>query len=189
MTESIEIRPEFADALEVEAWDRVEELWLEALDATPISTEELFEVRRLTWKAGRKNLARTLLELLADSLEEGSESADALAALRELVRLASPHPPAELTERMKSVFAKERSNSPSIEAVLAKYPMVKARRPLEELDAAECWLDHDIGSVVEVVGQGVGRVVDLNLQLENIKVDLGGSRPASIPCNGGAGVT
>jgi transcription elongation factor GreA len=181
MTESIEIRPEFADALEVEAWDRVEELWLEALDATPISTEELFEVRRLTWKAGRKNLARTLLELLADSLEEGSESAEALAALRELVRLASPHPPAELTERMKSVFAKERSNSPSIEAVLAKYPMVKARRPLEELDAAECWLDHDIGSVVEVVGQGVGRVVDLNLQLENIKVDLGGSRPASIP--------
>ena len=181
MTETIEIRPEFAEALETEDWDRVEELWLEALDATPISTTELFEVRRLTWKAGRKNLARTLLELLADSLEEGSESAEALAALRELVRLASPKPPTELTERMINAFSRERSESPSLEAVLEKYPMVTARRPIEELEAAECWLDHDLGSVVEVVGQGVGRVVDLNLQLENIKVDLGGSRPVSIP--------
>lgn len=181
MTESIEIRPEFSEALEAEAWDRVEELWLEALDATPIPTVELFEVRRLTWKAGRKNLARTLLELLAEALEEGSDPAEALAALRELVRLASPHPPTELTERMISAFSRERSGSPSLEDVLDKYPMVKARRPYEDLEAAECWLDHDLGSVVEVVGQGVGRVVDLNLQLENIKVDLGGSRPVSIP--------
>jgi len=181
MTDTVEIRPEFSEALDGEAWDRIEELWLEALEATPIPTAELFEVRRLAWKAGRKNLARTLLELLADSLEEGSDPAEALAALRELVRLASPHPPAELTERMINAFSRERSGSPSLEAILEKYPMVKARRPYEELEAAECWLDHELGTVVEVVGQGVGRVVDLNLQLENIKVDLGGSRPVSIP--------
>jgi transcription elongation factor GreA len=59
--------------------------------------------------------------------------------------------------------------------------MVKAIRPTEVLEAAECWLDHDLGTVVEVVSQGVGRVVDLNLELENVKVDLGGSRPVSIP--------
>ena len=181
MTESIEIRPEFTEALEVEAWDRVEELWLEALETKPISTAELFEVRRLTWKAGRKNLARTLLELLAESLEEGADSSEALAALRELVRLASPNPPVELTERMVAAFSRERSRSPSLEAVLEHCPMASARRPLEQLEAAECWLDHDVGTVVEVPGKGVGRVVDLNLQLENIKVDLGGSRPASIP--------
>jgi transcription elongation factor GreA len=181
MTETVEIRPEFAEALEAGNWDRVEELWLEALDARPIPTEELFEVRRLTWKAGRKNLATTLLELLADSLEESADPSEALAALRELVRLASPKPPPELTKRMVSAFSKERSNSPSLDAVIEHCPMVSARRPLEQLDAAECWLDHDLGTVVLVTGQGVGRVVDLNLQLENIKVDLGGSRPASIP--------
>jgi transcription elongation factor GreA len=181
MTDTIEIGPEFTEALHAEDWDRLEELWLEALDARPIPTAELLEVRRLIWKGGRKNLARTLLELLADSLEEGSNPSEALAALRELVRLASPKPPTELTERMVNALAKVRSDSPSLEAVLGKYPMVTARRPVEELEAAECWLDHDLGSVVEVVGQGVGRVVDLNLQLENIKVDLGGSRPVSIP--------
>ena len=179
--ETTEIRPEFAEALEAEGWDRLEELWLEALDERPISTAELLEVRRLIWKGGRKNLARTLLELLADSLEESAEPTEALAALRELVRLAGAKPPSELTERMIAAFSKVRAGSPSLDVVLVRYPMVTARRPLEELDAAECWLDHDVGTVVEVVGQGVGRVVDLNLQLENIKVDLGGSRPVSIP--------
>jgi transcription elongation factor GreA len=181
MTDTIEIRSEFAEALETEDWDRLEEMWLEALDERPIQTAELLEVRRLIWKGGRKNLARTLLELLADSLEENAEPAEALAALRELVRLAGAKPPTELTERMKAALSKVRSGSPSLEAVLDRYPMVTARRPLEELEAAECWLDHDLETVVEVVGQGVGRVVDLNLQLENIKVDLGGSRPVSIP--------
>ena len=181
MTETVEIRPEFAEALEAENWNRIEELWLEALDARPIPTQELLEVRRLTWKAGRKNLATTLLELLADSLEENADPSEALAALRELLRLASPKPPRELTERVVSAFSKERSRSPSLQAVLEHCPMMSARRPLEQLEAAECWLDHDLGTVVLVRGKGVGRVVDLNLQLENIKVDLGGSRPASIP--------
>ena len=123
----------------------------------------------------------TLLELLAESLEEGSDPSEALEALRELVRLASPNPPIKLTERIVATFSKERAESPSLEAVLEHCPIASARRPLEQLEAAECWLDHDVGTVVEVSGQGVGRVVDLNLKLENIKVDLGGSRPASIP--------
>lgn len=133
MTEAIEIRSEFAEALEVEDWDRLEGLWLEALDERPISTAELLEVRRLIWKGGRKNLARTLLELLADSLEENAEPTEALAALRELVRLAGAKPPSELTERMTAAFAEVRSGSPSLEAVLERYPMVTTRRPLEDL--------------------------------------------------------
>ncbi len=181
MAETPEIRPEFAEALAAENWNRIEELWLEALDTQPIPTEELFEVRRLIWKADRKNLARTLLELLAEALEGNAEPGDALTALRELVRLASPKPPTELTQRLVAAFSRHREGSPSLQPVLARYPMVSARRPLEELEAAECWLDHDLGTIVEVSGKGVGRVVDLNLQLENIKVDLGGSRPVSIP--------
>jgi transcription elongation factor GreA len=181
MKEAIEIRSEFAEALKAQDWSRIEELWLEALDEKPIPTAELLELRRLIWQGGRKNLARTLLEVLADSLEESADPAETLAALRELVRLAGTKPPTELTERLVAAFSKLRSGSPSLGSVLERYPMVTARRPLDDLEAAECWLDHDLGTVIEVVGQGVGRVVDLNLQLENIKVDLGGSRPVSIP--------
>ena len=42
-------------------------------------------------------------------------------------------------------------------------------------------LDHDQGTIVEVVGQGVGRVIELNLELDNIKVDIGNRRPVSVP--------
>ncbi len=181
MAETVEIRPDFAEALEAENWDRVEELWLEALDTSPIPTTELFEVRRLIWKAGRKDLARTLLDLLAESLEGSGAAADALDALSELTRLAEKKPSPELLERLVQGLKNARANSASLAAVLEHHPIVTARRPLEELQVAKCWLDHDLGTVVEVVGKGVGRVVDLNLQLENIKVDLGGTRPVSVP--------
>jgi transcription elongation factor GreA len=181
MTETIEIRLAFSDALECSDWDRIEELWLEALEESPIPTAELFEVRRLIWKAGRKNLSRTLLELLAESLETAKNHGEALAALSELTRLAGPKPTPEVLDRMVASFSAARAGSPSLAAVLDRHPMVAARRPLDDLQNAECWLDHDLGTVVEVVGQGVGRVVDLNLQLENIKVDIGGSRPVSVP--------
>ena len=181
MAETVEIRPDFAEALEAENWDRIEELWLEALDASPIPTTELFEVRRLIWKAGKKNLARTLLDLLAESLEGSGAEADALDALSELTRLAEKKPSPELLERLVRGLRNARADSPSLAAVLEHHPIVIARRPLEELDIAKCWLDRDLGTVVEVVGKGVGRVVDLNLQLENIKVDLGGTRPVSVP--------
>ena len=181
MTETIEIRPAFSEALEIRDWDRVEELWLEALDESPIPTTELFEVRRLIWKEGKKNLSRTLLELLAESLETAKNHGEALAALSELTRLADSKPTPGVLDRLVSSFSAARSGSPSLAAVLDRHSMVSARRPLDDLQAAECWLDHDVGTVVEVVGQGVGRVVDLNLQLENIKVDIGGSRPVSVP--------
>jgi transcription elongation GreA/GreB family factor len=181
MTENIEIRPDFAEALQTEDWDRVEELWLEALEETPIPTTELLEIRRLIWKAGKKNLARTLLDLLAESLEGSGATADALDALRELTRLAEKKPSPEILDRLIRSLRDARADSPSLAVVLEHHPIATARRPLDELDIVRCWLDHDLGTVVEVVGKGVGRVVDLNLQLENIKVDLGGNRPASVP--------
>ncbi|MCU0233193.1 MAG: GreA/GreB family elongation factor [Thermoanaerobaculales bacterium] len=181
MSQANVIGADFAQALAAASWDRVEELWLEALGRDPIPTAELFEVRRALWEAGRRSLARTLLELLAEALEAAGRHRDALLALRELVRLSDGKPSPELLGRLVRALAAARSGSPSLAKVLEHHDIASARRPLELLEAAERWLDHDSGTVVEVVGQGVGRVIDLNLQLENIKVDLGARRPVSVP--------
>jgi transcription elongation factor GreA len=181
MAESVEIRPSFSEAIEKQDWNRVEEIWLEALDEKPIPTRELFEVRRRVWQAGRKNLARTLLELLAESLESSNSPGNAFEAIRELIRLAESKPSPALLERLAASLATSRQGSPSLRAVLDHHAITTARRPLEELETVERWLDHDVGTVVEVAGQGVGRVIDLNLQLENIKVDVQGKRPISVP--------
>ena len=90
MAENVEVREAFTEALDTEDWDRVEELWLEALDDLPASVNELLEVRRLVWKAGRKNLGRTLLELLADSLEAQDLSTE--VAEREIPEREAPQP-------------------------------------------------------------------------------------------------
>ncbi|HSO22614.1 MAG TPA: GreA/GreB family elongation factor [Chondromyces sp.] len=181
MAETIEVGTAFSDALGDQDWDRVEELWLEALERRPIPAAELFEVRRLIWQAGRKNLAQTLLELLADALETANEPQQTFTTLRELVRLAGPKPPSKLLERAGRSLAAAHANRQSLARILEHHPVVGARRPLNILDAATRWLEHDVGTVVEVVGQGVGRVIDLNLQLENIKVDIGGKKPISVP--------
>ncbi len=174
------VAAELENAVASESWDRVEELWLEALDETPIPTAALLEVRRRLWQAGKKALALTLLELLVESLESRESHRDTLAAVRELVRLTDKPQP-ELKARLETAVRRARQGSPSLDAVLERYRLTDSRRPIETLEAIETWLDHDVGSVVEVSGQGVGRVVELNLELENVKVDLGGSRPVSVP--------
>ncbi len=181
MSSRTEIGPQFSQALENQDWSRVEELWLEALDCKPIPADELFAVRHALWQAGRKGLARTLLELLAEALEAADDPDHAVTALRDLVRLGDGRPSEELLDRLVDALARARRDKPSLAQVLDRLAIPRARRPLDALEAAERWLDHDRGTIVEVVGQGVGPVVELNLQLENIKVDLGGRKPVSVP--------
>ncbi len=182
MTDSAETTPLGAleSAMETSSWDRVEELWLEALDLDPVPVDALLEVRRELWQTGQKTLALTLLELLVDALDERGEGAAALAAVREVVRL-SPKPDDALRQRLERAFVAARADSPTLDRVRAHFGLVEARRPLLVLETMEQWLDHDVGTVVEVQGQGVGRVIDLNLELDNVKVDVGGARPLSIP--------
>jgi transcription elongation factor GreA len=180
MPDRAAISPAFDDALQTEDFDRVEELWLEALDRNRIHVDELLEVRRLLWKAGRKTLALTLLELLVETLEGRNDPHQTLAAQREFVRLTDK-PDDQLLERLQTTLAASRADNPSLDAVVARYSLTSQKKPTEALDAMESWLDHDRGTVVEVVGQGVGRVIELNLELDNIKVDIGGRRPVSVP--------
>ncbi|MEE4271558.1 MAG: GreA/GreB family elongation factor [Thermoanaerobaculales bacterium] len=180
MSDRPAISTAFENALDTDDFDRVEELWLEALDRDRVRVDELLEVRRRLWSAGRKNLALTLLDLLVDTLEERDDPYQTLAALRELVRLTDKTD-AELLERLQRALTATRADSPSLTAIVSRYSLTSQRKPTEALREMESWLDHDRGTIVEVVGQGVGRVIELNLELDNIKVDIGGRRPVSVP--------
>lgn len=180
MPEGPAISTAFDDALETENYERVEELWLEELDRKRIRVDELLEVRRRLWKAGRKNLALTMLELLVETLEGAGDPQQSLAALREMVRLTAK-PGRALVGRLEKALAESRADNPSLDAVVNRYSLTEQRKPAETLADMENWLNHDQGTIVEVVGQGVGRVIELNLKLDNIKVDIGGRRPVSVP--------
>jgi len=174
------ISPAFQDALTTGDFDRIEELWLESLERDRIHVDELLEVRRLLWQAGRKNLSMTLLDLLSETLEGRDDPYQTMAALKEQVRLIG-RPETELLGRLQRALAATRAGSPSLDAVVSRYPLISHKKPVDAVKNIENWLDHDRGTIVEVVGQGVGIVTDLNLELDNIKVDLGGRRPVSVP--------
>lgn len=161
MPEGPAISTAFDDALETENYERVEELWLEELNRKRIRVDELLEVRRRLWKAGRKNLALTMLELLVETLEGAGDPQQSLAALREMVRLTTK-PGRELVRRLEKALAESRADNPSLDAVVNRYSLTEQRKPAETLADMENWLNHDQGTIVEVVGQGVGRVIELN---------------------------
>jgi transcription elongation factor GreA len=174
------LSPAFQDALDKREFDRVEELWLEALERDRIRVDELLEVRRLISQAGRKNLAMTLLDLLVDTLQGRDDPFQTMAALKEQIRLVGK-PDTALLGRLQAALTATRAGSPSLDAVVSRYPLTAQKKPVEAIKDIENWLDHDTGTIVEVMGQGVGRVIELNLELDNIKVDLGGRRPVSVP--------
>jgi len=181
MSEPTPVRLALETAIGAQNWERVEELWLEALEETSGAGVELLDVPLKLAEGGNRGLARTLLDLLAETLEAAEDHRGALATLRELVRLADKRPAPELLGRLERAVLASRSGCPSLRAVLERYPLASSRRPLDDLEAIERWLDFEVGSVVEVSGQGVGRVTDLNLELENIRVEIPGGRPVSVP--------
>jgi len=180
MTESPLPVEQLKRAAEADEWNTVEELWLAALEDSPSPTQELLSVARALHEAGHPNRARTLLELLLEVLEEAGDRDGTLEVLRAMVGMMAK-PKAEMVEGLETALVAARKDSPSLDKVVRHCSLTGARRPLEALEAMECWLDHDAGTPVEVVGHGVGRVLDLNLELENVKVDVGAGRPLSVP--------
>lgn len=161
-------------------WEAVEEMWLEAMGLRPIPVEQLLEVGEDIGFGGRKGLQRTLLELLAEQLESASDWSGAMCALRDLVA-ATPKPSDELIKRLENALIQSRGDSPSLRQIVDTYQLASAKKPHQLLETMERLMDFDVGTVVEVRGHGVGRVIDLNLALENVKVDIGGRRPISVP--------
>ena len=122
MPDRPELDHQFTQALESGDLDRVEECWLAALDEDPIPTAQLLEVRRLLWQAGHKTLARTLLELLAETQEAGNDPDAALAALAEQIRVTDK-PDDALVGRLEAALKKQRRGSPSLTKVLDRHSL------------------------------------------------------------------
>ncbi len=179
MTE-VALSPAFDEALEAGDWDRIEELWLEALGRKPIPTPELMEVRRRLWKDGRRASPEPCSSCWR---KRPKNQATVKTPCRPCVSLSASLTSLETRSRagcFKPLLL-ARAGQQSLDPVLEQYSLSENRKPLEVLQSMETWLDHDIGTIVEVHGQGVGRVTELNLELGNLKVDVGGRRPVSIP--------
>jgi len=148
--------------------------WLQAIEETPEDIDYFLSLAEPLADAGEAERARDLLELYLDALAEQKLWELRLEVLRRAGRIAVK--PNRLQKEVLS----------TVEAIWGDRPMLREmvehvglQRSID--DAAKLWdrvtrlqslLTFDVGTVVAMSGQGVGRVVEVNLPLESLKIDF-----------------
>jgi transcription elongation GreA/GreB family factor len=178
-----------SDASWTERWDEliaggdsaaIEEFWMARLEEGVGDGSSFIEALKRMRSAGKKTLAATLLELAADqALADGAWEARK-RFLVELIRLGLGDGEkwrSGLVECVRRLWA----GSPSLEKLLAHFPLPAARKPLETLETIETWLAYDVGGVFAMAGRGPGRVVEANPQLGLLRLDFEREKRVPMP--------
>ena len=156
--------------------EKIEEAWMAQLDVDPCDLTYFGPVAKALGKAKEADTARFLLELLDEQLVEREEWEVRL----DLLQRASPlWIDAEDRHRVVlKTLDKIYGHQPSYQQMVEK---VGLRRAVD--DHPKTWkkvqrlaglLSLDIGTVVQMEGKGVGRVEEVNMALESIKVAFEG---------------
>ena len=155
-------------------FDSIEDLWLERLALQPTDHEFFIDAAQALVTAEEQDRAAFLVELLEDRIQETGDWSTRLELLRHLDWLFPDaiqlH--AAILKTLRQIY----EDSPSLEGVIEKVGLSKAKE-----DIPKTWtkvgrlrqiLQFEVGEPVWMEGKGAGRVVEVNLELDNFKVDL-----------------
>ncbi len=160
--------------IEAGRFEAVEDGWLERLAAESVELDYFVGVSRALVGAGQRERAATLLELLDEHLQEAACWTTRLELLRragELMRETSALHSAILTtlHRLYEGF-------PSLEGLMENVGLHRAVDDLpktwRKVERLRQLLQYEVGSIVWMQGKGAGRVVEVNLDLESLKIDF-----------------
>jgi len=165
---------EIHQLLEEGEFDAIEDRWLERLAAEPTDHEYFVEVAQALFEADEQDRARFLIELLEDQVREAGNWPTRLEILRSLDWLYPD--PAELHAAILDTVRQLYEGSPSLEGLIEKVGLLRAREDIPKTwtkaDRLRRLLRFEVGAPVWMEGKGAGRVVEVNLELDNLKVDL-----------------
>ena len=155
-------------------FDPIEDRWLERLADQPTDHEFFVPVAQALVAADEQDRATFLIELLEDRIRETGDWSTRLEVLRGLDWL---YPDAtQLHDAILETVRQLYENSPSLEGVIEKVGLLKAREDIPKtwtkVDRLRRILQFEVGAPVWMEGKGAGRVIEVNLELDNFKVDL-----------------
>ena len=148
--------------------------WITELDRDPANADWFMTVGEELVASGETERARDLLGLWDDELRERGMWALRLDVLRRIGALL--HKASKLHKEVVSTLERLWADKPNFASTLE---WVGLRKVVE--DPVKLWdrvtrlgsiLLYDVGSVVAMKSQGVGRVVEVNLALETLKIDF-----------------
>ncbi len=160
--------------IEAQNFEAVEDEWLTRLGEAPLDLNFFSTAARALAASGGTNVARQLLELLDEELRSEALWEDRLRLLESTGEISFA---AEtLNEEVIATLNQVYSDSQVVEVMIERLGLRKATD-----DVAKIWqrvrrlrgvLAYDVGSIVSMEGKGVGRVVEVNVELEKLKVDF-----------------
>lgn len=155
-------------------WPRLEDEWVDAVAKSPADVARYGMVARAIAESGKEKIAAELLDVLDDQLKEQRLWPERLALLRNVGRLVATGEALHrrILETLRQLHAGRASFEPFAEKVGLHRGLEETSRTWEKVDRLDMLLGFDVGAVVEMEGKGVGRVVEVNLALESLKVDL-----------------
>lgn len=161
-------------AIERSDFATVEDDWLARLDAVPIEVDHFVAVARSLSGAGQADRATVLLELVDDQLQkmgEWQQRLDLMERTREL-HPAGEKPHKEIISTLGRLYAGQPSLEGIIELVGLHRAVDQTARTWEKVDRLQQMMQFELGTVVAMEGKGVGRIVEVNLELSSFKIDL-----------------
>ncbi len=160
--------------LETEDFDAIEDEWLGRLAEGSADLGYYAGIARALVGAGEEERSRFLLEMLDDHLREHASWETRLDLLRRAGSLLLD--PEALHPEILATLEKLHGASASFTGLVKAVRLDKAPHDLgktwEKVDRLRQLVPFDVGTVVWMEGKGAGRVIDVNLELESLKVDF-----------------
>jgi len=154
----------------------LEDRWLDQMTSGQATVDEFLQWARLLGRHKEKERAGLLLGFLADHLLEEEKWRDRYRILVEISRHTANAAKIEnLKDQVVFVLKKLHIQSPSFDKILNHFHFYDIKTPDEIkpcLDKIEPWLLHDVGMLFYEQGRGVGRVLEINMNLGFVRIDF-----------------
>ena len=176
------IPTELRHRIEKADFDSIEGAWLEHQAEAPDDLEFFVGVARSLVGVGEEDRSRFLLQMLDDQLRDQDLWQARLELLRgagNLVMESEEIHPAIL-DTLRALYGETPSFDGFVQATRLHKAPHDLKKTWEKVDRFRELVVFDVGCVVVMDGKGAGRVADVNLELDSLKVDFGGSTPLTV---------
>lgn len=172
------------DLVESEEYDQLETSWLECLESGNYELDTLFQVARELGRRKQKPRALLLMGFLDEFLKEKELWRDRLRVLQDLARhTQEPGRLEEINHELQETLRLAYPTSPSLNKLLNHFQLREIRDPEQLFKTAQKiqeWLKFDVGGIFYEQGYGIGKVKEINVKLNVIRMDFQGKKDVTI---------
>ena len=160
--------PQMRSLVEANKPEAIEDLLLSRISETPHDLRFFVPAVRFFVKNKNAETAQMFLDLLLDALRTRKAEQEELSLLRAVLLVWPEALPVRklLLERLRTLYG----NSPNFKRLTEHCRIFESSEPIPAFRTLENWLRYDEGRGVYLTTRGAGRVSEINLALETLRV-------------------